>query len=298
MSANNVSVIFDAPGPRGRAIGRAIGVIGILLCLGLGALAVYLLRAQLLDWNLWKVFLEADTWKYYIADGLKNTLLAAAISVALAGLFGLVFGMGRLNHLRAVSIPAGIVVEFFRAVPVLMMMLLAYYFLLYNNESGWVDPERIPLIAVVVGLTFYNGSVIAELIRSGVHALPKGQREAGLALGLTRRQTLREVLLPQAITAMLPSLLSQLVVVLKDTALGYIVTYPDLLRAVQTRFSSGGILVALIFCAAMYIVLNYALTLAAAAVERRIRVRRAGRSVGVGMVPVPGTANTNIRPEA
>lgn len=297
MSVNNVSVIFDAPGPRGRALGRAIGAIGILLCIGLGALAVWLLRGQLLNWDLWKIFLEPDTWRYYILDGLKNTLLAAALAVICAGIFGLFFGMARLNHLRVVNIPAGIVVEFFRAVPVLMMMLFAYYFLLYQ-ASGLVEPKYVPLVAVVAGLTFYNGSVLAELIRSGVHALPRGQREAGMAIGMSRRQTLREILLPQAITAMLPSLLSQLVVILKDTALGYIVTYNELLRAVQTRFSTGGVLVALIVCAALYIVINYALTLFASWVERRIRVRRAGKSVGVGLVPVPGTANTNIRPDA
>lgn len=297
MSASNASVIFDAPGPRGRAIGRIIGIAGVVLCIVLGALAIYLLRGQLLNGDYWKIFLEADTWRYYIADGLANTLRAAGLAVVLSLVFGLVFGIARLSHVPFISVPAGIIVEFFRAVPVLMMMLLFYYFFLYNPTS-LVSPEHYPFVGVVLGLTFYNGSVIAELVRSGVHSLPKGQREAGMAIGLTRTQTLTSVLLPQAITAMLPSLLSQLVVVLKDTALGSIVTYPDLLRSIQTRFSGGGVMVALIVAAAMYIVLNYALTLLAAFVERRLRLRRAGKSVGTGVVPVRGTANTNIRPEA
>ena len=255
-----------------------------------------MLRNQILNWDYWAVFLEADSWVEFILPGLWSTLRAAALAVVLSGIFGLIFGIMRRSHLRVISLPAAIVVEFFRAVPVLMMMLLGYYFLLYN--PGIVPPDQMAFAGVVVGLMFYNGSVIAELVRSGVHSLPKGQREAGAAIGLTRGQTLNSVLLPQAITAMLPSLLSQLVVVLKDTALGYIITYPDLLRSVQNLFPSGGVMVALLFAAAVYVVLNYALTLFAAWVERRVRVRRAGKSVGVGTVPVPGTANTNIRPDA
>ena len=296
MSASNVSVIFDAPGPRGRVVSRIIGVIGIVVCLVLGGVALYLLRRQILNWDYWKVFLEPLSWTEFILPGLWSTLKAAALAVVLSGVFGVIFGIMRLSHLKVVSIPAAIVVEFFRAVPVLMMMLLGYYFLLYN--PGIVPPEQMAFAGVVVGLMFYNGSVIAELVRSGVHSLPKGQREAGAAIGLTRGQTLNSVLLPQAITAMLPSLLSQLVVVLKDTALGYIITYPDLLRSVQNLFPSGGVMVALLFAAGVYIILNYALTLFASWVERRMRVRRAGKSVGVGTVPVPGTANTNIRPDA
>ena len=296
MSASNVSVSFDAPGPRGRVISRLIGIAGIVVCLVLLGVALYLLRNQILNWDYWAVFLEADSWVEFILPGLWSTLRAAALAVVLSGIFGLIFGIMRLSHLRVISLPAAIVVEFFRAVPVLMMMLLGYYFLLYN--PGIVPPDQMAFAGVVVGLMFYNGSVIAELVRSGVHSLPKGQREAGAAIGLTRGQTLNSVLLPQAITAMLPSLLSQLVVVLKDTALGYIITYPDLLRSVQNLFPSGGVMVALLFAAAVYVVLNYALTLFAAWVERRVRVRRAGKSVGVGTVPVPGTANTNIRPDA
>ncbi|MGA4668259.1 amino acid ABC transporter permease [Propionibacteriaceae bacterium Y1923] len=296
MSASNVSVIFDAPGPKGRVVSRVIGIGGILLCILLGALALYLLRNQILNWDYWARFFEPRSWTRFILPGLWSTLKAAGVAVVLSIIFGLVFGVLRLSHLKVLSIPAGIVVEFFRAVPVLMMMLLGYYFLLYN--PGIVAPNQMAFVGVVVGLTFYNGSVIAELVRSGVHSLPKGQREAGAAIGLTRNQTLFSVLLPQAVTAMLPSLLSQLVVVLKDTALGYIITYPDLLRSVQNLFPSGGVMVALLFAAGVYIILNYGLTLFASWVERRLRVRRAGKSVGVGAVPVRGIANTNIRPDA
>ena len=117
-------------------------------------------------------------------------------------------------------------VEFFRAVPVLMMMLFAYFGL---QQVGLFGPTLI-FISVVIGLTFYNASVIAELVRAGVGSLPSGQREAGLAIGMTPNQTLAIVLLPQAITAMLPSMISQLVVILKDSALGYWINYLELLN--------------------------------------------------------------------
>ena len=114
-------------------------------------------------------------------------------------------------------VSCGVFVEFFRSVPVLMMMLFAYYVLLFGIQ---ISGEILPLLGVIAGLTFYNSSVIAELIRSGVGSLPTGQREAGLAIGLTPFATLRLVLLPQAITLMLPSIVSQLVVVLERLGSG------------------------------------------------------------------------------
>jgi glutamate transport system permease protein len=138
----------------------------------------------------------------------------------LAGVFGVLFGMGRLSPNPVIRWIATVVVEFFRSVPVLVMMFFTFYFVSYNFASETLPANTFPLVAVITGLTLYNGSVVAELIRSGVGSLPKGQTEAGLAIGLTRGQTLRTILLPQAITAMLPALVGQLVVVLKDTALG------------------------------------------------------------------------------
>lgn len=265
------SVLFDAPGPRGRVRNTVIGVVGVVVCLGLLAVLLYGLRAQLFVAPPWLRFLEPVTWTSYVIPGLLATLQAAIISMVAASVVGVVLGLGRLSHVTAVRWVCGVLVEFFRAVPVLMMMLFFYSLFLYN---GILSGYLLPLVSVILGLTFYNGAVIAELIRSGVRSLPKGQQEAGWALGLNRNQTLVSILLPQAITAMLPSLLSQLVVILKDTALGVIVTYPDLLRSLQTLASTSGILVALIVAAAIYIVINFALTTLAGLIERRIRMRR------------------------
>jgi glutamate transport system permease protein len=182
-----------------------------------------------------------------------------------------------------VSVACGIFVEFFRSVPVLVMMLFAYYFALYVLHLAGNQP----FFGVVVGLVFYNASVIAELIRSGVGSLPRGQREAGLAIGLTESQAMWSILLPQAITAMLPSLISQLVVVLKDTALGYIIGYYDLVRGGQTFSTNfGNLIPTMLVMAAMYIVINYTLTRIAHAVERSLQ--RRGRAGGEPDESLPG----------
>ena len=137
----------------------------------------------------------------------------------------------------------------------------------YEHNNVFVS-ELNPLAAVVTALTLYNGSVVAELLRSGVGSLPKGQSEAGLSIGLTRGQTLRSITLPQAVTAMLPALVGQAVVVLKDTALGQIITYPELLNTYQQIGSyKSNPVPAIIVIATIYILINYSLTTLAARVE-------------------------------
>ena len=198
--------------------------------------------------------------------------------------FGLVFGSGRLSQLRVVRWLSGIVVEFFRAVPVLLMMIFFWLLL------GFQHVPNAPFLAVVISLVLYNGSVIAELVRAGVGNLPKGQGEAGLAIGLTRGQTLRSIQLPQALIAMLPALVSQLVVVLKDTALGQIITYPELLRAAQI-FGNGNSnnLQTLTVAAVVFIVINWLLTVLAQWLSRFLSGRTAGATAAG-----PGIGNPTV----
>jgi glutamate transport system permease protein len=191
----------------------------------------------------------------------------------LAVVFGLVFGIARLSAWRWVRSVAMVVVEFFRAVPVLILMIFFWYLLSFGRL---VNAQVSPFLAVVIGLTLYNGSVIAEVVRSSVENLPRGQREAGLAIGLRPRQVLRLVELPQAIVAMMPTLVAQLVVVLKDTALGYIVTYPELLR--QARLvgtANGNLIPTLIVVSLIFIIVNYSLSALAEAAARRLERRTA-----------------------
>ncbi len=273
--STEVSVLFDAPGPKAR---RRYTIAAVIGGLAIAVLLFGLIRALAAKGQLtaakWSPFVDPETWTAYLLPGLRATLLAAFFAIILAMVCGILLGMGRLSQLSGVRWACGIFVEFFRAVPVLMMMLFAYYVFLFGFQ---ISGDLLPLYGVVAGLTFYNSSVIAELIRSGVGSLPNGQREAGLSIGLTPFRTLRLVLLPQAITLMLPSIVSQLVVVLKDSALGFLILYPELVRSGQTLASlKGNLIPTFIVIAAIFIVINYLLTLLARYLERRLQASRRG----------------------
>lgn len=290
MSAE-ASVLFDAPGPRARRRYVLIAVFGTLVILALLYLLVSALAAKgQFTAAKWSPFLVPVTWTSYLLPGLRATLIAAFFSIILAIVGGILLGMGRLSQTTVVRTVCGIFVEFFRAVPVLMMMLFAYYVFLFGIG---VSGNILPLLGVVAGLTFYNSCVIAELIRSGVGSLPKGQQEAALAIGLTPFAALRLVLLPQAITMMLPSIVSQLVVVLKDSALGFLILYPELVRSGQTLASlEGNIIPTFIVIAAIFILINYLLTRLARYLERRLQRRRPGPKVAqVSAIVSPSMAS-------
>ena len=266
------TVLFDAPGPRARRRHALLTVLGAVLALAIvGGVIIGLARKDQFAWDKWEPFLTTVAWREWILPGLWGTIKAAAISVALALVFGLLFGMGRLSVHRSIRWVSSVVVEFFRAVPVLIMMIFAWGFYV---QTQLFDFAIIPLAAVVTGLTLYNGSVLAELVRSGVHGLPRGQSEAGLSIGLTVGQTLRSIQLPQALTAMLPALVSQLVVVLKDSALGYIILYPETLRRLRDLGAAyANLIPAMMVAAVLFILMNLALTTIAGRVETYLTSR-------------------------
>lgn len=283
------SVLFDAPGPKALLRYRILAGIGVLLL----AVVLYFVITALanptnnqLTAEKWLPFLEWSSWRDYLIPGLIGTLQAAAISVVLAVVAGILLGMGRLSQVAVIRLVCGVFVEFFRAIPVLMMMFFAYFFGIFVLR---ISGDALPLFGAVVGLSFYNSCVIAELVRSGVYNLPRGQREAGYAVGLTYGQTLTSVLLPQAITAMLPSIVSQLVVILKDSALAYNITYLELLRQGQNLATfKGNLIPTLIVLAVIYIVINWALTRVARLLESRMRSSSRGIRPGplnIGAVP-------------
>ena len=272
MSAE--TVLFDAPGPKARRRHAILAALGVVAALALLWVVIRKMNsANQLEGYMWSPFVtDPEVWTQYLLPGLWETIKAALLSVLFAGVFGLVFGMGRLSHLATVRWVSGIVVEFFRSVPVLLMMI--FFFFGWFSRSDSVPDDLAPLLGVVLALTLYNGSVIAELVRSGVHSLPKGQSEAGLSLGLSPGQTLRSIQLPQALTAMLPALVGQLVVVLKDTALGTIILYPELLTAAKTLGSAyANTVPAYLVVAVIFIVINYTLSRVARVVEQWLRRR-------------------------
>ena len=280
------TILFDAPGPKARRRHAVIAAVAGLVALGVG----YWVLLKLGDkGNLtaakWSPFVHADTWTEYLIEGIVGTVKAAAISITLAGILGLLLGMGRLSEHRFLRWFSSVLVEFFRAVPVLLVMIFSFN--LYAIYEVFPS-EQLALAGVVTGLTFYNGAVVAELLRAGVGSLPSGQREAGLSIGLSPVQTLRTILLPQALTAMLPAIVGQLVVVLKDSALGSIITYVELLYQGQTLGTArANTIPAFIVTAAIFITINYLLTVLAGAIEGRLR--RRGHTTGTTPA-VPGQA--------
>ena len=273
------TVLFDAPGPAGLVRNRVITVVGWVVLVAIVVGLVYGLREEFTAAKL-QPFADPGTWLYYLLPGLRNTLLAAGAAVVTSVVLGFLLGAGRLTTWRWLNVICSVFVEFFRAVPVLLMMIFSWYFYIFVvGLQGFASS----FAGVVTGLTFYNASVIAELIRSGVYSLPRGQGEAGLAIGMRPGQVLVSIQLPQAIAAMLPSLVSQLVVILKDTALGVAITYTDLLKQANDLATNKGNLVAVLILAAIFFILiNSALTAAARALERRLRSSTKGPRQAVG----------------
>jgi len=263
------SVLYDMPGPRARRRNRAISVGASLLILALVAYVLWRFEAtgqfEALRWKQ----LTLPAVQRELRDGLLATLKAGGLAAALALPFGVIAAAGRLSDHRLLRWPATAVVELFRAIPLLILIFFFYYVPL---DYGISIPT---LWALVFGLTLYNGAVLAEIFRAGIVSVAKGQSEAAYAVGMRKGQVTTLILLPQAVRAMLPTIVSQLVVLLKDTALGFIITYPELLyvgKQIGGRAVYGfPYIPTYLVVAAVYISMNTVLSLAANRLERRTR---------------------------
>ncbi|MEY2241365.1 amino acid ABC transporter permease [Streptomyces sp. BF23-18] len=288
------SVLYDAPGPRAKRRNVVFSVLFVvLLALILWWIWQVMDDKGQLTWDLWEPFTTADAWNTYLLPGLWNTLKAAALSMVIALPLGAALGIARLSDHRWVRVPVGAVVEFFRSIPVLLLMLFANE--LYAKSANIASEDR-PFYAVVTGLVLYNSAVLAEVVRAGILALPRGQTEAAYAIGLRKGQTMTSILLPQSVTVMLPALVSQLVVIVKDTALGGVmIGYAELLTARSTLAANyANVVPSFIVVAVIFIVLNFAITSFASWLEGRLR--RGKKSTGAVLSPndaaVAGTAST------
>jgi glutamate transport system permease protein len=273
-------VLYDVQGPRAKRrvlIGSLIA--GVLLLVVIALAAQRLAANEQFEYEKYQPFFEEPQLYERLLEALINTMIAAVYALVLAMLLGIVLAFGRLSHAWFIRVPAVAIIEFFRGVP--LLLLIFFFFLAFPLAFGIELPA---LWSLVLGLTLYNGAVIAEIVRAGVQSIPKGQTEAALASGLTRGQTLRLILLPQAIRVMLPALISQLVVLLKDTSLGFVVSYAELLRTGSqlVQLLNNPIQLYLVI-ALIYIVINSALSLLAGYVEGR--QRRTTGKVPAGQVP-------------
>ncbi|WP_019815255.1 amino acid ABC transporter permease [Saccharomonospora saliphila] len=259
------AVLFDVPGPKARARHLGYAVVGVAALVGIVGFIVYQFAdAGQFDGEMWEWILYEQV-QLELVSALGNTLRAFAVATLLALAFAAIFAAGRLSDHAIFRVPSTIIVEFFRAVPLVVMIFFFHYGLALGA----------PFYSVVLGLTLYNGSVLAEVFRAGVLSLPKGQSEAAYAIGMHKTQVMRSVLLPQALRAMLPAIVSQLVVLLKDTALGFLITYEELLRYARylggvAEFGRPLVPITLVV-GAMYIVMCLALTGVARYLDSRNR---------------------------
>jgi glutamate transport system permease protein len=269
------AVLYDAAGPRARrriAIGSVFGLLVIAAILGV---AVARLAAKgAFDPELWRVLTRNDVQRL-LGRGLAATLRAALLAMVLSMLVGGVLAVGRLSRRSWLARLAGGWVELFRGLPLLLLILFVFLGLPavgVTVSTFW---------ALVAGLTLYNGAVIGEIFRAGILSLPRGQTEAAYAIGLRQGQTLRIILLPQAVRRMLPALVSQLVTLLKDTSLGFVIAYVELLRSGRNavEFLGGKYSIPIYTAiAVIYIAVNGSLSLLASWLDRRTR-RQLGRTV-------------------
>ena len=278
----SASVLFDEPGPRTRQRHRIYGAVLLLTLIGvLGWVYAKLQAGGHFDQRVIDGLSQSNVWDA-IGEGTVATLKAAGISIVLAVVLGFLLATGRLSEHVWIRVPCRAVIEFFRAVPVLLMML---FFFSALAEYTDLETQQRALVSVVGGLMFYNGAVLAEVFRAGVNAVPKGQVEAAYAVGMRKGQVLRMIQTPQAVRFMLPAIISQCVVTLKDTSLGYIITYAELLRQGKSiaEFLHEN-LTTFLLIAVLYIAMNSVLSALATWLEWRLSKRGRGTAAAVAEV--------------
>lgn len=267
-------VLFDVPGPKAKSRIRIGTAIGSLLILGLIAVVLVRLGGNgQLDGQRWAVLFDSRTGvPQTLGRALVNTLQVAAVGMVVATVVGLLLAVGRLSEHRAVRWLTGLYIEFFRAIP-LLVVIFALYFLL---PKYGIRPTAFQALAG--GLILYNSAVLAEIFRAGILSIDKGQSEAAFALGMRKSQVMTLILLPQATRRMLPVLIAQLVVLLKDSSLGFIIGYFELLRGARSlvefftpRFGSEYTFQLYVAAGLIYIVINVLLSQLAKYIERRTR---------------------------
>ncbi|MFI2615475.1 amino acid ABC transporter permease [Streptomyces sp. NPDC018584] len=287
----SASVLFDAPGPKAKVRNRIYSVVGTAAVLGLLVWVVLRLNEKgEFEGALWDIFNYSG-----IRDNIFEALLATLKAFAFAGVLSLVFAVvlcvGRLSDHRPVRWASVIFIDLFRSIPLLITI-----FALWVGIVG----DMTPFWALVLGLSIYNGCVQAEVLRAGINAVPKGQREAAYALGLNKTQVMTSVLFPQAVRSMLPTIISQLVVTLKDTSLGFMILYPELLysaRLIANNTPVNGsypFVQTVVVVGAIYIALCMALSSLATWIEKRGRRAKTGIVVAAAAEPTeaPGVLDT------
>ncbi len=260
--------LYEQPGPRTRrrvAIGTAVSAVLALIGIGLIVRQFYI-TGQLAP-RYWTFLAQPTTW-LYLLQGFRGTVSVALTSGVLALILGLLLMLGRTSGIKPLSAVCRVVTDFFRGVP---SLLLIYFFFLVVPQYG-IKLSSFWMITLPV--TLAASGVLAEVMRAGVNAVPRGQVEAAMSLGMRPARIMFKIVLPQAIRFVIPSLISQLVVVVKDTTVAYVVSYPDLMQNARVLITNYDALVSMYFTVAIiYILLNYAINKLSGFVAERMGVK-------------------------
>ncbi len=267
MNTANTSIrdaLYEAPGPKAHK--RIVLATAISLA-ALGALLILVIRqfyiTRQLNPQYWSFFTKATTWKF-LGRGLAGTLKTALTAGIIAFAAGLLLMLGRISKNKLVRIISTALIEFSRGVPTLLFI---YFFFLVAPQFG-LKMSAFWKISVPVAIS--AAGVVAEVLRSGVNAVPKGQTEAALSLGMRDNSVFFKIVFPQALQYVIPALISELVIVLKDTTFAYVVNYADLMQNARVLISNYDALLSVyLMTAVIYILINYLLNKVSVAVARR-----------------------------
>jgi glutamate transport system permease protein len=271
-------VLGDALGPSGRRRVAVATVVATAVLLLLAALAVRRLAdAGQLDADQWDPFAQMAVVRFLLR-GLWATVRAAVVAMAFSMAVGALMALGRLARGPVIRWLAGIYVEVFRALPLYLIILFC------GIGLPRLDVGISSFWALVLGLTLYNGAVLGEIFRAGILSLDRGQSEAAYAIGLSYRQAMAIVVVPQAARRMIPAIVSQLITVLKDTSLGFVIVYPELLRQARSLGAQfGNELQSYAVVSLAFVAVNFTLS----RIARRLEVRQR-RRYGAGTISVTG----------
>ena len=247
-------LLYEPPGPAARkrihiGTGLAAAAIAAMIALIVRRFAI---TGQLTD-RYWSFFAKATTWRF-LGEGLLTTLEAAVTGSAIAFVLGFLLMRGKLRKNRPMRFISTALIEFTRGVPTLLFI---YFFFLIVPQTGW---KLSAFWKITLPCAISACGVVAEALRSGVNAVPRGQTEAALSLGLTDARLFYKVVFPQAIRFVIPSLIAELVIVLKDTTFAYIVTCADLMQNAKVLISNyDAMLSVYLVVAVLYILINWLL---------------------------------------
>lgn len=259
--------LYEAPGPKTR---KRIIIITAMSLAALAALIGLIVRqfymTGQLDAKYWSIFTKLSTWRF-LGRGLIGTLEVSVGAGAVAFIAGLLLMLGRISHSRIARGLSTVLIEFSRGVPTLLFI---YFFFLIAPQFGLKLPA---FWKITTPVAISAAGVVAEVFRSGVNAVPKGQTEAALSLGMRSSRVFFKIVFPQALRYVIPALISELVIVLKDTTFAYVVNYSDLMQNARVLVSNYDALLSVYLVAAViYILINYVLNQISVAIAQRMHI--------------------------